>query len=93
MVIGFVLVVIGLGLPANADSCDVPTRVRGAIAPKGGLRNMSPLVYGLLVQSATSMALPGLIVVALENGFCCLLVAENIARRTPANAGAAPAPD
>lgn len=51
----------------------------------------SPLVYGLLVQSATSMELPGLVIVALENGFCCLLIAENIARRTPANAPANPA--
>lgn len=51
----------------------------------------SPLVYGLLVQSATSMALPGLVVVALENGFCCLLIAENITRRTASAPDSGPA--
>ncbi|MEO8379838.1 MAG: hypothetical protein ABI779_09270 [Acidobacteriota bacterium] len=46
----------------------------------------SPLVYGLLVQSAANMTLAGLVIVAIENGFCCLLIAENIVKRAPANA-------
>jgi len=51
----------------------------------------SPLVYGLLVQSATTMAISGLVIVALENGFCCLLVAENITSRAVPNAASASA--
>jgi hypothetical protein len=45
----------------------------------------SPLVYGLLVQSAEMMATSGLVIVALENGFCCLLVVENFLKKPPHN--------
>jgi hypothetical protein len=48
----------------------------------------SPLVYGLLVQSAEMMATSGLVIVALENGFCCLLVVENFVKKPPHNIGA-----
>jgi len=34
----------------------------------------SPIVYGLLLQASNGMSLPGLIVVALQNGFCCLVI-------------------
>jgi hypothetical protein len=34
----------------------------------------SPIVYALLLQSANGMNLPGLLIVGLENGFCCLLL-------------------
>jgi hypothetical protein len=34
----------------------------------------SPLVYALLLKSSDGMSLPGLLTVALENGFCCLLI-------------------
>jgi hypothetical protein len=34
----------------------------------------SPIVYALLLQASDGMSLPGLIVVALQNGFCCLII-------------------
>jgi hypothetical protein len=34
----------------------------------------SPLVYALLLKSSDGMGFSGLITVALENGFCCLLI-------------------
>jgi hypothetical protein len=34
----------------------------------------SPIVYALLLQSTAGMTLPGLLLVALENGFCCLII-------------------
>jgi hypothetical protein len=34
----------------------------------------APIVYALLLQSTDGMSLPGLLLVALENGFCCLLI-------------------
>jgi hypothetical protein len=41
----------------------------------------SPLVYGLLIQSLAKMGLAGLVIVALENGFCCLLIAESFIKK------------
>jgi len=48
----------------------------------------SPVVYALLLQSTGGMNLPGLIAIALENGFCCLIivngfVAQNQERAQP----------
>lgn len=43
----------------------------------------SPLVFALLLQASAGMSLPGLLVVALENGFCCLLIAESLLNRPP----------
>lgn len=34
----------------------------------------SPIVYALLLQASDGMSLPGLIIVALQNGFCCLVI-------------------
>jgi hypothetical protein len=36
----------------------------------------APLVYAVLLQSTSGMALSGLVVVGLQNGFCCLVVAN-----------------
>jgi hypothetical protein len=36
----------------------------------------APIVYALLLQSTDGMSLPGMLLVALQNGFCCLLIAE-----------------
>ena len=36
----------------------------------------APLVYAVLLQSTAGMALSGLVVVGLQNGFCCLVVAN-----------------
>jgi hypothetical protein len=52
----------------------------------------SPIVYALLLQSTSGMNLPGLLVVALENGFCCLIlinqfVASKEGAKTAAGAG------
>lgn len=41
----------------------------------------SPVVYGLLLQSLAEMGQAGLVIVALENGFCCLLIAESFVNR------------
>jgi hypothetical protein len=44
----------------------------------------APLVYALLLKATSGMALSGLVVVALENGFCCSLIADGVlARREP----------
>jgi hypothetical protein len=42
----------------------------------------SPIVYALLLQSTNGMSLPGLLLVALENGFCCLLIVNAFVGRT-----------
>lgn len=34
----------------------------------------SPIVYALLLQSTNGMSLAGLLVIALQNGFCCLVL-------------------
>ena len=34
----------------------------------------SPIVYLLLLQSSPGMSLPALVTVAIENGFCCLII-------------------
>jgi len=60
----------------------------------------APIVYALLLQSTDGMSLPGLLLVALENGFCCLLIVNAFIGRTEtelkrsaaAGAGAAAAP-
>lgn len=41
----------------------------------------SPIVYGLLIQSLAKMGQSGLVIVALENGFCCLLIAESFVNK------------
>jgi hypothetical protein len=38
----------------------------------------SPLVFGLLYRTLDDAALSGLVVLALENGFCCHTVVSNI---------------
>lgn len=40
----------------------------------------APIVYALLLQSTDGMSLPGLLLVALENGFCCLFIVDAFAR-------------
>jgi hypothetical protein len=42
----------------------------------------APIVYALLLQSTNGMSLPGLLLVALENGFCCLLIVNSFVGRT-----------
>jgi hypothetical protein len=42
----------------------------------------APIVYALLLQSTDGMSLPGLLLVALENGFCCLLIVNAFVGRT-----------
>ncbi len=34
----------------------------------------APVVYALLLQSTNGMSTPGLLLVGLENGFCCLII-------------------
>lgn len=34
----------------------------------------SPIVYSLILKATDGMSLPGLLVVALQNGFCCLII-------------------
>ncbi|QHW01030.1 hypothetical protein [Spirosoma endbachense] len=42
----------------------------------------APIVYALLLQSTGSMTLPGLLVIALENGFCCLVIINGFVSQT-----------
>lgn len=42
----------------------------------------APIVYALLLQATDGMSLPGLLLVALENGFCCLLIVNAFVGRT-----------
>jgi hypothetical protein len=41
----------------------------------------SPIVYSLLLKATDGMSLPGLIVVALQNGFCCLIIVNGFVGR------------
>jgi hypothetical protein len=34
----------------------------------------SPILFALLLQSTAGISLPGLLIIALENGFCCLVI-------------------
>lgn len=47
----------------------------------------APIVYALLLKTTAGMNLSGLIVVALQNGFCCLLIIDQL---NPAPARSAP---
>jgi hypothetical protein len=38
-------------------------------------------VYALLLKSSNGLSLSGLIVVALENGFCCLIIINGFVGR------------
>jgi hypothetical protein len=38
----------------------------------------SPIVFALLLKTASGMGLSGIVVVALENGFSCLLVLDSL---------------
>jgi len=38
----------------------------------------APLVYALILQSATGLSAAGLTVVGLQNGFCCLVIADSL---------------
>jgi hypothetical protein len=49
----------------------------------------SPIVYSLLLKATDGMSLPGLIVVALQNGFCCLIVVNGFIGRAEQNEGQA----
>jgi hypothetical protein len=53
----------------------------------------SPIVYSLVLQSTNGMSLPGLIVVALQNGFCCLVVLNGFIGREEASHRAPPTPE
>jgi len=46
----------------------------------------SPIVYALLLQSTSGMTLPGLLLVALENGFCCLIIINGFISKSEAAA-------
>jgi len=46
----------------------------------------APIVYALLLQSTAGMALPGLLLVALENGFCCLVIVNGFTGEMEARA-------
>ena len=52
----------------------------------------SPIVYSLILQSTNGMSLPGLIVVALQNGFCCLIVLNGFIGRQEAGQKVPPTP-
>lgn len=41
----------------------------------------SPIVYALLLKATDGMSLPGLLVIALENGFCCLIIVNGFIGR------------
>ncbi|MER8640189.1 hypothetical protein [Mesorhizobium sp. M1365] len=38
----------------------------------------APIVYSLLLKATDGMSLPGLLTVALENGFCCLIILNGV---------------
>jgi hypothetical protein len=42
----------------------------------------SPIVYALLLKATDGMSLPGLLAIALENGFCCLIIINGFVGRT-----------
>jgi len=44
----------------------------------------SPIVFALLMQASAGMNLPGIAIVALENGFCCLLIVNGFVTKTQA---------
>jgi hypothetical protein len=37
----------------------------------------APIVYALLLQSSSGMTLPGILILALQNGFCCVLLVNS----------------
>lgn len=41
----------------------------------------SPIVFALILQSASSLNTPGLITIALQNGFCCSGLASTLIER------------
>jgi len=49
----------------------------------------SPIVFLLLARANEGMSLPGMIVVALENGFCCLIIVNGFVGRMEAENKAA----
>lgn len=42
----------------------------------------APIVFALLLQSTDGMSVPGLLLVGLENGFCCLIIVNAFIGRT-----------
>jgi hypothetical protein len=48
----------------------------------------APIVYALLLKSSDGMDLLGLVIVALQNGFCCLIILNSLIRNTTAPAPA-----
>lgn len=44
----------------------------------------SPVVFALLMKASDGMTLPGLIILALENGFCALIIIESFTRKQAA---------
>lgn len=44
----------------------------------------SPVVFLLLVKASDGVSLPGLVVSALENGFCCLIIINGFVAKTEA---------
>jgi hypothetical protein len=44
----------------------------------------SPIVFLLLARSSEGMSLAGMVVVALENGFCCLIIVNGFVGRMEA---------
>jgi hypothetical protein len=43
----------------------------------------SPVVYAVLLQTADGMELAGLVFTGLQNGFCCLVIANALIEKTP----------
>jgi hypothetical protein len=53
----------------------------------------APIVYALLLQSTSGMALPGMLVVALENGFCCVVIVNSFVAKNEAENASKPKAD
>lgn len=49
----------------------------------------SPIIYALLLRASDGMSLPGQIILALENGFCALIIIDSFSKQK-AEAGAGP---
>jgi hypothetical protein len=50
----------------------------------------APIVYALLLKATDGMSMPGLLAVALENGFCCLIIVNGFIGRAEQQNAAKP---
>lgn len=53
----------------------------------------APILYALLLQTTTGMNLSGLVVVALQNGFCSLIIINQLSPHVPPEPGGAAKPE